>query len=103
MSDQTTETQTQPKKPADLRKARGWSQGDLVLEVYDHTKMRVSQDTVKAVEYAWAIPSVTIAMAIAQTLGVPVEAIAWPTPEQVKDNPKSRRNRSPKKTGEIVE
>ncbi len=88
---------------ASLRKARNWSLADVVFEVFQRTGERVSVDTVKGAEYGWTIPSVHVALALAHTFDTTVEAIRWPTPTEVAANPKSRRNRAPKRTTEADE
>lgn len=54
---------------AELRKARGWSQGDLA------SRLDVSRQTVNAIENERYDPSLPLAFKIARTLGKSIEDI----------------------------
>ncbi len=69
------------------------SQNDLIHLVASRTGVQLSVQTVNSIENAKTVPTITTAQAIARALDVPTDAIAWPTPEAVRDNESSRRNR----------
>jgi len=53
----------------ELRSARGWSQGDLA------DKLRVSRQTVNAIETGKYDPSLPLAFRVARLFGKPIESI----------------------------
>jgi putative transcriptional regulator len=55
-----------------LRTDRGWSQGELAAE------LKVSRQTVNAIETERYEPSLSLAFAIAKLFGQPIEAIFRP-------------------------
>ena len=55
----------------ELRLARGWSQGDLA------EALRVSRQTVNAIENGRYDPSLPLAFTIAETFALPIESLFW--------------------------
>ena len=53
----------------ELRSQRGWTQGDLALQ------LSVSRQTVNAVETGRYEPSLSLAFAMAELFGLPIESI----------------------------
>lgn len=55
----------------DLRTERGWTQADLAEQI------GVSRKTINTVENGVFTPSTTLALALAQAFGLPVEALFY--------------------------
>jgi putative transcriptional regulator len=61
-------------KVRELRTAQGWTQADLAL------RLKVSRNSVNAIETGRYEPSLTLAMRIARVFGKPVEEIFFLEP-----------------------
>ncbi len=84
-----------PQSLAAWRKQRTLSQHELMVLVHEQSSdpKKLTVQTVKAVETGRVIPSLPTAPALARALRVRVEAVAWPTAAQTKDQTTSRTNR----------
>lgn len=71
----------------------GWSQARLAARAREVSGISVTEDTVANIERLRARPTYDTAVALARALGVLVEQIRFPSPEQVAANTGSRRSR----------
>jgi putative transcriptional regulator len=68
-----------------FRAERDWSQADLAV------RLKVSRQTVNAIETGRYDPSLPLAFTIARLFNLPIEAIFQPAPPQLNDPPSSTK------------